>query len=73
MPQRAGDHHRILSRTTERAGDIADEDVVQSLVGLLRIAAELLHRDGELEHVDPAWVDANVNLRGRSREHGRRS
>ncbi len=73
MPRHSRARSGILSRTTERAGDIADEDVVQSLVALLRIAAELLQLDGELEHVDPAWVDANVNLRGRSREHARRS
>lgn len=73
MRQRAGDRFGILSLTTERTGDIADEDVLRAIVGLLRIAAEVLHRDGELEHVSPAWVDANVNPEGRRRSHERRS
>lgn len=73
MPDEGRNEPGIPSRTVEQKGDIPVEETARAAMRLLRVAAELLHRNGELTHVDPSWVDAHITLRGKSKPHGRGS
>lgn len=72
MAQRAKRESEILSRTVDRQGDVAADETARAVMRLLRVAAELLCEEGELNHVDPSWVDAHITLARRSRPNGRR-